>query len=575
MSKSNIILIVVLMSLASFGLMGFQLYWVKNAVRINNERFEQNVHQALSNTVDKLEKGESSAAFDYIIQDSIMSRSLFEKIDPIDFRDIAVNSRQIYRSRPSLVDSFFQEPAPKVSQTFRRILESRGLDMNQLEDLETFFAYMTPELASKMFTPDEMEVLLQEKERQLQYINRVENSAKQEITSKQEPYFQEVVREINLDPNLIEKITKANRKIEFFNRMWSEMAAGQQAILDRLDTAQVRQLLKSYLIEQNIYEDFELGLLKEDGWLLSIGPVKQKFVLSQKGIQAKLFPNDIFGKDNYLTVYFPRKNTRVIREVWLPITSSILFIVVIISCFIYAIKVIIRQKALSDTKNDFINNMTHEFKTPLATVSLAVEALQDPELSSQDKFRSRYLGIIKDENKRLVSQVENVLQAAALDKKDFKLKIELLNLAEILENTVDHFGLQVEKKGGQITFVNELTDPMVEGDLFHLTHIFNNLLDNANKYSPENPTISIEAKDDPEQVHITIKDEGIGMNKDAQRKIFDKFYRVPTGNVHDVKGFGLGLSYVKTMLEAHKGGIQVSSELGKGSSFTINLPKKQ
>ncbi len=563
------------MSLASFGLMGFQLYWVKNAVRINNERFEQNVHQALSNTVDKLEKGESSAAFDYIIQDSIMSRSLFEKIDPIDFRDIAVNSRQIYRSRPSLVDSFFQEPAPKVSQTFRRILESRGLDMNQLEDLETFFAYMTPELASKMFTPDEMEVLLQEKERQLQYINRVENSAKQEITSKQEPYFQEVVREINLDPNLIEKITKANRKIEFFNRMWSEMAAGQQAILDRLDTAQVRQLLKSYLIEQNIYEDFELGLLKEDGWLLSIGPVKQKFVLSQKGIQAKLFPNDIFGKDNYLTVYFPRKNTRVIREVWLPITSSILFIVVIISCFIYAIKVIIRQKALSDTKNDFINNMTHEFKTPLATVSLAVEALQDPELSSQDKFRSRYLGIIKDENKRLVSQVENVLQAAALDKKDFKLKIELLNLAEILENTVDHFGLQVEKKGGQITFVNELTDPMVEGDLFHLTHIFNNLLDNANKYSPENPTISIEAKDDPEQVHITIKDEGIGMNKDAQRKIFDKFYRVPTGNVHDVKGFGLGLSYVKTMLEAHKGGIQVSSELGKGSSFTINLPKKQ
>jgi two-component system phosphate regulon sensor histidine kinase PhoR len=208
-------------------------------------------------------------------------------------------------------------------------------------------------------------------------------------------------------------------------------------------------------------------------------------------------------------------------------------------------------------------------------VSLAVEALQDPELSSQDKFRTRYLGIIKDENKRLVSQVENVLQAAALDKKDFKLKIESLNLAEILETTVDHFGLQVEKKGGQITFINELTEPMVQGDLFHLTHIFNNLLDNANKYSPDSPFITIVAKDNTEEVFITIKDEGIGMNKDAQRKIFDKFYRVPTGNVHDVKGFGLGLSYVKAMLEAHKGGIQVSSELGKGSSFTINIPKKQ
>ncbi|MEB2783279.1 sensor histidine kinase [Algoriphagus persicinus] len=574
MSKSNIILIVVLMSLASFGLMGFQLYWVSNAIRINRERFDQNVYQALSGTVEQLEKGETSAAFyGYLMQDSIISRSLFEKIDPIDF-DLTVNSRRISRSRPSLVDSFFQEPAPRVSQTFRRILESRGVDMNQLEELEAFFAYMTPELASKIFTPDEMEVLLQEKERQLQYLSRRENSPQQPIATVSESIV-EVRPEFNISEDALEKVYRTNIKIDFINKALEEITAGQQAILDRLDTAKVRRLLKGYLLERNISEDFELGLIRDDGLLLPIGPVKQQFVLSQKGIQARLFPSDIFGKENYLTVYFPEKNTHVIREVWLPISSSIIFMAVIISCFIYAIKVIIRQKALSDTKNDFINNMTHEFKTPLATVSLAVEALQDPELSSQDKFRSRYLGIIKDENKRLVSQVENVLQAAALDKKDFKLKIELLNLAEILETTVDHFGLQVEKKGGQITFINELNEPMVEGDLFHLTHIFNNLLDNANKYSPENPKISIVAKDDSEQVFITIKDEGIGMNKDAQRKIFDKFYRVPTGNVHDVKGFGLGLSYVKTMLEAHKGGIQVSSELGKGSSFTINLPKKQ
>lgn len=557
------------MSLASFGLMAFQLYWVKNAIRINNERFEQNVLQALAGTVDQLEKGETSDAFyNNMMQDSIISRNLFEKIDPIDFADLTVHSRRISKPRPSLVDSFFKEPAPEVSQTFRRILQSRGVDMNQLEDLETFFVYMTPELASKMFTPDEIEVLLKEKESVLRYRSRVENSS-------QTTDFQEEVREINLAPDFVEKIAKTNIKIDFFNKMWDEMAAGQQAILDRLDTAQVRRLLKSNLLEQNIYEDFELGLLKEDSRIIPIGNVKEQFTLVQKGIQAKLFPNDIIGKDNYLTVYFPQKNTRVIREVWLPISSSVLFIIVILSCFIYAIKVIIRQKALSDTKNDFINNMTHEFKTPLATVSLAVEALQDPELSSQDKFRTRYLGIIKDENKRLVSQVENVLQAAALDKKDFNLKIEVLNLAEILENTVDHFGLQVERKGGQVTFTNELTQPTIEGDLFHLTHIFNNLLDNANKYSPEAPMISIEATDDSDQVFITIKDQGIGMNKDAQRKIFDKFYRVPTGNVHDVKGFGLGLSYVKTMLEAHKGGIQVNSELGKGSSFTINLPKKQ
>lgn len=573
MSKRNIILIVVLMSLASLGLMGFQFYWVKNAIRINRERFDQNVHQALTGTIEQLEKGENSDAFfSFLIQDSSIQKSLFEKIDPLELQ---IRSRPIQGRRPSMIDTLFQEPEPQVSQTFKRILESRGVDHKVLEDLETFFTYMTPEIASELFTADEMQVLLQEKERQFDYLNRVENSTKKKSLTRSMPSLRDVMPEMNLNPDALEKIAKTNMKIEFFNKMWDEMAAGQQAILDRLDTAQVRKLLKGYLLEQNISENFELGLLKEDGLIMPIGNVKEQFTLVQKGIQAKLFPNDILGKNNYLYVYFPEKNTHVIREVWLPISSSLLFIAVIISCFIYAIKVIIRQKALSDTKNDFINNMTHEFKTPLATVSLAVEALQDPELSSQDKFRARYLGIIKDENKRLVSQVENVLQAAALDKKDFNLKIELLNLAEILENTVDHFGLQVEKKGGQITFINSLEAPMIEGDLFHLSHIFNNMLDNANKYSPENPFITIEAKDDVDQVFITIKDEGIGMNKDAQRKIFDKFYRVPTGNVHDVKGFGLGLSYVKAMLEAHKGGIQVSSELGKGSSFTINLPKKQ
>jgi two-component system phosphate regulon sensor histidine kinase PhoR len=219
--------------------------------------------------------------------------------------------------------------------------------------------------------------------------------------------------------------------------------------------------------------------------------------------------------------------------------------------------------------------MTHEFKTPLATVSLAVEALQDPDLSNQDKFRSRYLGIIKDENKRLVSQVEKVLQAAALEKKDFKLKIEPINLRDLLESTVDHISLQVEKRGGKIEFQNRMKNPKIEGDAFHLTHIFNNLLDNANKYSRENPIIRVEAKEDGDQVMVSIQDQGIGMSKDAVKKIFDKFYRVPTGNVHDVKGFGLGLSYVKTMLEAHKGEIHVQSELGKGSTFIINLPKKQ
>jgi len=567
MSKGNITLIVVLMSLASFGLMGFQYYWVRNAVRINQERFDQNVLQVLSSTIAELEKGETSdILLSQLIQDSALQETIFKKIDPIVLQ-IQTSPRY---SRPSVLDTMLTLPAPQVSETFRRMMSIRGIDISELEK---FFTLMTPEIASSMFTPDEMQILLQEKERQLDYISKSQGFLQRRRQTRSE--YLETRTEINLSDDALDKILKTNLKIELMNQAFAELAEGQQAILDRLDTGSVKRMLKKRLVEKGISENFELGLLNDKEEIVPIGQVSDVLRLKSYGVQAKLFPNDILGKDNFLFIFFPEKNNHVIRQVWLPIFSSIVFIFVIIFCFIYAIKVIIRQKELSKIKNDFINNMTHEFKTPLATVSLAVEALQDPDLSNQDKFRTRYLGIIKDENKRLVSQVEKVLQAAALDKKDFQLKIEPINLTELLESNVEHICLQVEKRGGKINFVNKLRNGEIEGDAFHLTHIFNNLLDNANKYSKENPVIRVEAWEQADNVLVSIQDQGIGLSKEAIKKIFDKFYRVPTGNVHDVKGFGLGLSYVKTMVEAHKGEIHVQSDPGKGSTFTINLPKKQ
>lgn len=558
------------MSIASFGLMGFQYYWVKNAIRINQERFEQLIRQALTDAVEQLEKSETSEVLlSKLIQDSALQKSLFQKIEPIE---VKIGKQRQYVRR-SLTDTLLLDQMPQVSPTFRRMLLSRGLDMRVLDELETFFTYMTPSVASSIFTPDEMEILLQEKEKQFQYLNKNQGFLpKKSVPNSDE---NEVFTEINISPDAIDKIKKTNLKIELMNQAWDELAAGQKAILERLDTIMVRKLIKNHLLELGILENFELGIIKDDGSVMPLGTVSNPVLLEAEGAKAKLFPNDIIGKDNYLHLYFPDKNYHTLRQVWLPISSSLVFIGVIIFCFIYAIKVIIRQKALSDIKNDFINNMTHEFKTPLATVSLAVEALQDPELLNQDQFRTRYLGIIHDENKRLVSQVEKVLQAAALDKKDFQLKIESLNLSELLENNVTQMSFLLEKRDGKITFINKLTDSTIEGDVFHLTHIFNNLLDNANKYSPEKPIITIEAECIKDQYKISIKDQGMGMTKESHRKIFDKFYRVHTGNLHDVKGFGLGLAYVKTMLEAHKGSIQVQSEIGKGSTFTIYLPKNQ
>jgi two-component system, OmpR family, phosphate regulon sensor histidine kinase PhoR len=570
MSKTKMKLIILLMSIASLGLIGFQYYWVNNALRINEERFEQNVYQSLASTIELLEKGETSDVFlSYLAKDTILQRSLFQRIEPID---IQIRQRPIQRRRPSVMDSMMREPIPQVSQRFRRIIEARGMDLAILLDLENFFTNLTPEIASSLFTMDEMVILLQERERQLQYLNQAETPFRSRYGVNVEP---EVVEEYNIPKDALEKIGRANLKIEAMNRAWEELLGGQKNVLARMDTTQLKSILNYQLRERGIEQAFDLAIRDDQGSIITLAGLKETDLLIHEGLQARLYPSDIFGKENYLMIYFPSKKLYIFQQIWLPLLSSLLFLGVIIFCFAYAIKVIIRQKNLSEVKNDFINNMTHEFKTPIATVSLAVEALQDPDLLTQDAFRKRYLNIIKEENKRLGSQVEKVLQAATLDKKEFKLKLEFIKLDEILEVAKSHFELQVENKGGKIQLETLLKDPVIEADTFHLSHIINNLLDNANKYAQDNPHIIIKSWDQNGNVFVSIQDNGIGMTKEAIKKIFDKFYRVPTGNVHDVKGFGLGLAYVKTMVEAHQGDISVNSELGKGSIFTIKLPKKQ
>ncbi|ERM83814.1 hypothetical protein P872_02010 [Rhodonellum psychrophilum GCM71 = DSM 17998] len=562
-------MIILLMSLASLGLIGFQYYWVSNALRINEERFEQNIYQSLATTISQLETGETSDIFlSYLAEDTLLQRSLFQKIEPIV---VQVRQRPILRRRRSVIDSMMQQPLPQMSQRFKRIIESRGVDLSLFLDLDNFFTYLTPEIASSLFTPDEMEILLQEREKQFQYLNQAEASFRSKFGVQMEPEF---VEEFNIPRDALDKIRNTNLKIEAMNRAWDELLGSQKEVLNRIDTAQAKRLLIANLKERGIDQPFDLAILDNKGNLIPITKTNT-IVLVNQGIQAKLFPSDIIGNENYLLINFPNKGKYILQQIWLPVLSSLLFIGVIIFCFFYAIQVIIRQKKLSEIKNDFINNMTHEFKTPIATVSLAVEALQDPDLLSQENFRNRYLSIIKEENKRLGAQVEKVLQAATLDKKDFKLKVETINVCDVLENAKHNFELQVQKKEGKIILELDLKDPYLQADPFHLSHIINNLLDNAVKYSKESLQISIKAWDQADKTMISVKDNGIGMSKESVKKIFDKFYRVPTGNIHDVKGFGLGLAYVSTMVEAHHGEISVQSEPGKGSTFTLKLPKKQ
>lgn len=324
---------------------------------------------------------------------------------------------------------------------------------------------------------------------------------------------------------------------------------------------------RSYVIANNHY------VVEDDNSAVSIEGYDN---LSTSSYRVNLFSkNEVGQSPGLLMVYFPNRSGIIWSTVWLPLLGAILFTGIILFCFAYTINVIFLQKKVSEMKTDFINNMTHEFKTPIATISLAADSIGSPMIAGNANKVQRFADIIRQENRRMNAQVEKVLQIAALDKKDFSLHQGEIDLHTVINNAVQNISLSVEKKGGRATADLQAENPMIEGDMTHISNIINNLLDNANKYSPEEPQISVSTKNYRKGIEVIISDSGIGMSKDALKHIFDKFYRVHTGDVHDVKGFGLGLSYVKAMMDAHNGDISVKSELGKGSSFILRFPFRQ
>ena len=273
-----------------------------------------------------------------------------------------------------------------------------------------------------------------------------------------------------------------------------------------------------------------------------------------------------------LMIIVPNQNTIVLKELTWFILGSIVFTFIIIAAFFLTLRTLLIQKKLGEIKSDFINNMTHEFKTPLATISLAVDALKNEKVVADKEKTAYFTGIIKEENKRMNKQVETILQAALLDRQEVQLNLKKLSANELIKNAVNNISLPIHEKGGKLEINLNATKDYVMADEVHFTNFVNNLLDNALKYSKEIPLIKLTTTNTGNLIRIKIEDNGIGMSKETVSRIFEKFYRAHTGNVHNVKGFGLGLSYVKTMVEAHKGTIKAESTLGKGSSFTISFP---
>lgn len=284
-----------------------------------------------------------------------------------------------------------------------------------------------------------------------------------------------------------------------------------------------------------------------------------------------LAPNEV------LIVVVPNVKSQALQSLKWRIIMSGLFTIIIISAFYLTVRTMLRQKKLGEIKNDFINNMTHEFKTPIATISLAVDAMRNAKVQ-QDKEKLTYFsGIIKEENQRMNRQVETILKASQLEKQEVDLNLKPVKVHDVIKDVIDNFALQLEIKNGMVELQLNASNDIINADEVHLSNLVNNLVDNAIKYAKENvpPLIKLSTQSNSKKFIIRIEDNGIGMNRDTVKRIFERFYRAHTGNVHNVKGFGLGLSYVKTMVEAHDGDIRAESTPGKGSTFIVEFPLKK
>ncbi|MEP6750533.1 MAG: HAMP domain-containing sensor histidine kinase [Bacteroidota bacterium] len=370
------------------------------------------------------------------------------------------------------------------------------------------------------------------------------------------------------------------------------MIPSDQLLNELLKPSTIARNYSSYEIEEKLNKAFEANGIKDIKFEFAISSTvglntyELKSPNLVKSIEDTVhnikfvFPLPVPSGSDYenlmpeetMILVVPDVKNNIFRQLrWLMI-GAILFTLIICTAFYVTVSALIRQKKTSEIKNDFINNMTHEFKTPLATISLAVDAMRNEKVLQDREKMGYFSGIIKEENKRMNKQVETILQASLLERQEIQLNKVHMHVHDVINDVLDNFHLQLEDKGGKIVLQLDAVADLIEGDDVHFTNLISNLIDNAVKYSKENLVIKISTTNTIKYIQIRIEDNGIGMNKETQKRIFEKFYRAHTGNVHNVKGFGLGLSYVKTMIDAHGGKIKVESAPGRGTTFIIDMP---
>lgn len=346
-----------------------------------------------------------------------------------------------------------------------------------------------------------------------------------------------------------------------------------QPLAERIDTTVLEDIIAASLSESGIDMPHAYAVTNEFGDDPDIvRPAVYRDELAASPFRARLFPHDFMAAPTNLVLYFPGHRSFIWGQIAPMLIATVLLTLVIIGIFAYTIRTIFAQRQFSTLLVDFINNMTHEFKTPISTVALACEAINRPDVGSDREKVLRFNSMIQNENRRMRNQVDKILQMAVLEEGDYELDMQPVDIHELIRQAVASVALHIETRHGTISSDLAAERSVIDGDAVHLANVIHNLLDNANKYSPDLPVITLRSWNEGDRLVFAVADNGIGMRAEDRKLVFDKYFRVPSGNVHDVKGFGIGLSYVKLIVTAHGGRIELDSELGRGTTVTCSFP---
>ncbi|GGD37348.1 two-component sensor histidine kinase [Muriicola marianensis] len=512
------------MSLSLVGIISVQLYWIKRSVDDKEEQFSNAIAEVLNRVTDKIEEREMREYSDRFLS---LKDSLGEirssQLSNIFFIDRDINSNEILFYSHGILEEEYN-----IASTFFDSIT--GGDSTQLRNI-------TSKRTKTIFKE---EYSLDGKSYSLNPIQKLEKIGG--LTSVDKAVFEDVYREY----------------------------AENVPIHKRVSRQEIELLLTQELSNMAIDTDFEYGIYSRG---LPTKIKSRRFRFGKSTIyKAPIFKNSEGSSNFALLLTFPKKKKFLLQSVLGMAFLSLLFTLVIVVAYASAIYQLIKQKQISEIKSDFINNMTHEFKTPIATINLAVEAIRNPKIIGDQEKVIRYLGMIRDENKRMHAQVENVLRISKLEKNQLDISKDRVDAHELIRKAISHVELIVLDRGGYInTHLDAERSEILANDM-HFGNVLVNILDNAIKYSPEAPKIDIYTEVAKNYIIMKIQDQGAGMSKAVLKKVFEKFYREHTGDIHNVKGHGLGLAYVKKIVEDHQGEVYAESEKGKGSTFYIKMP---